>query len=70
VNQFLQRAELLFSKTSLLENLAKGSGRQRAGMHCYVSLSSVWMPQNFVAPGLPCSTKPARRSFASTSRAK
>jgi hypothetical protein len=52
MKDFSQRTKLLFRKTGLLENLAKGSGRQRAGMHGDVSLSSVWMPQNFVAPGL------------------
>ena len=50
--QFLQRAKLLFAEAGLFKNLAKGSGWQRTGMHCDVSLPSIGMAKNFVAPTL------------------
>lgn len=46
MKEFLQPAELLFAETSLLENLAEGSRRQRTGMHRHIGLSAVRMAQN------------------------
>ncbi len=63
MKEFSQPTKLLFRKTGLLENLAKGSGRQRAGMHGDVSLSPVWMAENFVAPGLPRFYKSGTKQF-------
>jgi hypothetical protein len=50
--QFLQRAKLLFAEAGLFKNLAKGSRWQCTGMHCDVSLPSIGMAKNFVAPTL------------------
>jgi hypothetical protein len=49
---FLQGAKLFFAEASLFENLKKGPRRQNTGMHCYVSLPSIWMAKNFVATSL------------------
>jgi len=62
MKEFLQPAELLFAETSLLENLAEGSRRQRTGMHRHIGLSAVRMAQNFMTA--------ARISLANTSRAE
>jgi hypothetical protein len=50
--QFLQRAKLLFAEAGLFKNLPKGSRWQRAGMHCDISLPSIEMAKNLVAPAL------------------
>ena len=58
-----QRTKLFFAEARLFENFPKGSGRQCAGMHGYVSLPPVWVPQNFVASGLPCVYKASTKEF-------
>src|SRR5919109_2418602 len=52
MKEFLQPAKLLFAETSLLENLAEGSRRQRTRMHCHVSLPTIRMALNLVATTL------------------
>ena len=70
MTDFSQSAKLFFAEAGLFRNLAKGSRWQCARMHCNVSLPSVWMAQNFVAPTLSYFTNPARINLARTSRAE
>src|SRR5262245_37877270 len=50
--KFLQHAKLFFAKAGLFKDLAKRTCWQGTGMHCDVSLPSVWMAKNFVAASL------------------
>jgi len=47
-----ERAEIVFREASLLEDLPKGAGGQRTGVHCHVGLAAIRMAQDFVAPAL------------------
>ena len=70
MKEFLQPAKLFFGQASLLENFAKGSRRQCAGMHRYISLSSVRRRKTLWLPLCLTSTNPARINLVSTSRAE
>ena len=61
--QFLQRTKLFFAKAGLFENFSEGSRWQRTGMHCYISLSSIWMAQNLVTAALSYVNKPRAERF-------
>src|SRR5919106_287808 len=47
-----QRAELLFAKTRLFKDFAKGSCRKRSGMHRHVRLPAIWVTQHLMAASL------------------